>query len=383
MGYRLIVQNALDSQVVIEGLNQGILIFNSANRLVQENAAARAILGSDIRLIRDEGWIAAAVLFNGRLIDPTRMIEIVRDQAIDSGQPERFHIYRAGERLPCWITALRAHDDTYIMVTIEEPDWSAVSDMIEKYLEEVREVVTATDGHAKIIAQTISNVQKTDTAEQLGRRITGFTRLIDLHMYRLHNLTNLVERLEHVRTGQVRDTCRQRTRRVVLFDFVEDLMEELAETPLVDPETDAGDYRERIHAVIPRQVAVSAAPDYLANVLRDVLRNAIMYSAREAPVKIVAYAAAPNAIQLDVIDEGYGVRIAERERVFLPFMRSRQPQIMGEFGYGLSLYLCKNEVEAMNGRIWFQTEEGVGTTFSIKLPVWRETARLSSSSSQR
>ena len=375
----MIVDKALHSQVIIEGLNQGILIFNSANRLVQENAAARAILGSDIRLIRDEGWIAAAVLFNGRLTDPSHMIEIVRDQAIDSGQPERFHIYRAGERLPCWITALRSHDDTYIMITIEVPDWSAVSDMIEKYLDEVREVVTATDGHAKLIAQTIKGVQKTDSAEQLGRRIAGFTHLIDIHMYRLRNLTDLVERLEHVRTGQVRNTCRQRMRRVVLFDFVEDLLEELDETPLVDPETDAGDYRDRIRAVIPRQVAVAAAPDYLANVLRDVLRNAIMYSARETPVKIVAYAASPTAIQLDITDEGYGVRAAEMERVFQPFMRSRQPQIMGEFGYGLSLYLCKNEVEAMNGRIWFQSEEGVGTTFSVKLPTWRETNRLSSS----
>ncbi|MCC6801308.1 MAG: hypothetical protein IT319_00385 [Anaerolineae bacterium] len=379
----MIVHKGLDSQVIIEGLNQGILIFNSANRLVQENAAARAILGSDIRLIRDEGWIAAAVLFNGRLTDPTRMIEIVRDQAIDSGQPERFHIYRAGERLPCWITALRSHDDTYIMITIEVPDWSAVSDVIEKYLDEVREVVTATDGHAKLIAQTINGVKATDTAEQLGKRITGFTQLIDIHMYRLRSLTDLVERLEHVRTGQVRATCRERLRRVVVYDFMEDLLEAMDEISLVDPETDAGDYRSRIHAVVPRQLAVTAAPDYLANVLRDVLRNAIMYSAREAPVKIVAHVATPTTVQIDVVDEGYGIRTIEMERVFLPFMRSRQPQIMGEFGYGLSLYLCKNEVEAMNGRIWFQTEEGVGTTFSIKLPAWRDTSRLSSQSSQR
>ena len=42
---------------------------------------------------------------------------------------------------------------------------------------------------------------------------------------------------------------------------------------------------------------------------------------------------------------------------------------MGEFGYGLGLHLCKNEIEAMNGRIWFESEEGTGTTFSIKLPA--------------
>ncbi|MBE2183048.1 MAG: hypothetical protein IAE89_06455, partial [Anaerolineae bacterium] len=39
---------------------------------------------------------------------------------------------------------------------------------------------------------------------------------------------------------------------------------------------------------------------------------------------------------------------------------------------GLSLYLCKHEVEAMNGRLWFESDEGVGTTFSIKLPLWAD-----------
>jgi K+-sensing histidine kinase KdpD len=82
-----------------------------------------------------------------------------------------------------------------------------------------------------------------------------------------------------------------------------------------------------------------------------------------------------------VIDEGYGIRAKEFERVFAQFQRARQPQIIGEFGYGLSLYLCKHEVEAMNGKIWFQSEEAVGTTFSFKLPAWREDSTAASSSS--
>ncbi len=375
----MILNKKLDNQIVLDGLSQGVLVFDSANRLIQENAAARAILGTDMKLIRNEGWVAAAVLFNSRLTDPGRLIETVRAQAVGSGQPERFHIYHSGERLPCWITALRTQDDTYIMISIEMPDWSAIADLVEKYLEEVREVATATRGHADLITQSIARSKPTDSAEQLGKRITGFTRLIDIHMYRLNALTELIERLERVRTGKVHQLIEANTRRVVLTDFMEDFMEVLDETPLLDPESDIGEYRSRIRAVIPRKVALVAAPEHLAQVLRDVLRNAIMYSMRATPIKIAAYATPVNCIQIDIVDEGYGIRAAENERVFQPFMRSRQPQIMGEFGYGLSLYLCKNEVEAMNGRIWFQSEEGVGTTFSVKLPAWRETGSLSSS----
>jgi two-component system sensor histidine kinase SenX3 len=110
---------------------------------------------------------------------------------------------------------------------------------------------------------------------------------------------------------------------------------------------------------------------HLAVILRDLLRNAIMYSLKASPVYIVGHGR-DQSVQIDVVDEGYGIRGSEAERVFAPFMRARQPQIVGEFGYGLSLYLCKHEVEAMNGRIWFESEEGVGTTFSLKLPAWRD-----------
>lgn len=374
------VETGLENQVILDGLSQSVLIFDSANHLVQENAAARALFGSDLKLIRAEGWTAAAVLFNTRMTDPARMVETIRALAIDSGQAVRFHIYRSGERLAGWLTALPTPDEVYTMVTIELPDWTPVTDVMEKYLEEVREVTQATRGHAELITQTISRAKPSDNAAALGKRVAGFSRIIDIHMDRLLLLTTLIERLERLRTGKLREATKARTRRILLSDFMEDFIETLDERGLVDPESDAGDTRHRIRAVIPQRIAVAGAADVLAQVLRDVLRNAIMYSMRGSPVKVAAYLTRDNAVQIDVIDEGYGIRATENERVFLPFQRSRQPQVMGEFGYGLSLYLCKHEVEAMNGRIWFESEEGVGTTVSLKLPAWRETAPLSSAS---
>lgn len=365
----MVINSGLDGQLVLDGLSQGVLIFDSANHLVTENSAARAIFGADIRLIRAEGWLAAAVLFNSRITDPSEMVEAARALALGSDQPVRFHIYRSGERIPCWITALHSRTDIYTMVTIELPDWSAIADLVEKYTEEIRDMVVATRGHAQLIAQTVARAKPDDTNEQLGRRIAGFTRVIDVHMYRLHVLTDLVDRLEHIRTRKIYDLVQQTTRPFSLATFMEDFLEGLDEIELVDPETDATEHRRRIRAVIPQKIAVICAPEYLALVLHDLLRNAIMYSMRATTINIAAYVSWDNSIQIDVIDEGYGIRAAESERVFLPFARSRQPQIMGEFGYGVSLYLCKHEIEAMNGNIWFQSEEGTGTTFSIKLPA--------------
>ena len=371
--------NKLDSQIILDGLSQGVLIFDSASRLIHENAAARAILGADLKLIRAEGWAAATVLLNTRLTDPDTVVEHAVTQAAESGLPVRFHMYRSGERVPCWISILNSQGDSYVMLTIEMPDWSVISDVIEKYLDEVRDVVGATRGHADLITQTVTRAKPEQTVEKFAPRVTGFTRVIDVHMHRLGTLTELVERLEYIRTGKVNDLAHETTRPVVLADFMEDFLEGIDDTALIDPESDTGDHRSRIQTVIPRKIAVAVSPGYLSQILRDILRNAIMYSMKATPIKIVAYANRSSTVQIDVIDEGYGIRAVESERVFMPFTRARQPQVMGEFGYGLSLYLCKHELEAMNGRIWFESEEGVGTTFSLKLPIWRETGDLSSS----
>jgi signal transduction histidine kinase len=368
------VQNkGLDTQTVIDGMGQGVLIFDRLNRLVLDNRAARTFLGADYKAVRDEGWSAAAMLFNTRQHDPDQTIDSVRARALDADRPVRFYTYRAGERIPCWASAVQGQgSDVFTMITIDTPDWAALNELVTRYVTEVREAVQSTQGHAELIARTLKQ-SKADGTEQLSKRLSGFVRLIDVHMHRLQQLTDMVQRLEAVRTGSLREAIRFGRRKVVLLDFVEDFMEELDERKLLDPETDAADYRSRVTLDIPYDLTVAASPSHLTPVLRDLLRNALMYSLKAAPIRLNA-AAHPkdNSAQIDVVDEGYGIRAGEVEKIFMPFSRARQPQIMSEFGYGLSLYLCKHEVEAMGGRIWFTSEEGVGTTFSIKLPLWKD-----------
>ncbi len=361
----MIADALLPSQLVLDGLSQAVLIFDANNQLVAENAAAQALMGSDLKLIRQEGWPAAAVLFNSRTLEN---VDTVRTRAIEARYPVRFHIYRTGERVPAWMSMLRREDGApYTMITIDVPDWTALTDIIDSYLREVSEVVSSTRGHVDLIEQ----ITRAKGNENLHRRVGGFTRLVHVHMHRLGRLTQLMDRLEKIRTGRVREVVAISRQRLPLQDFIEDFLEAMDEDMLVDPESDAGDPRKRVRAVIPGRIAVAASQEHLGYVLRDILRNAIMYSMKAAPIKIVAYAhPREHTVQIDIIDEGYGIRSSESDRVFLPYDRSRQPQIMAEFGYGISMYLCKSEVEAMNGRIWFESEEGVGTTFSIKLPAW-------------
>ncbi len=368
----------LDGQAVLDGLGHGVLIFDENGRLIINNQSADTILGTDLKLIRAEGWTAAAVLFNSGQQEPGGGIDAVRQRALKSDRPERFRFYRAGEFIPCWVATVRSKTAaTHTMIALDSPDWTVVNDLIGRFRDQVQEAVEATEGHIKIINMSIGQMGPDAPVEQLSKRIGGFNRLIATHMHRTGTLMEALARLQALRTGSLAQTVQERRKRVDLTDFVEDFLEELDEKALLDPESDPEDFRSRLSYRVPSGLVVAASPEHLSIILRDLVRNAIMYSMKASPVRITA-SAQQNSVQIDVIDEGYGVRAREIDKVFQPFQRARQPQIIAEFGHGISLYLCKQEIEAMNGAMWFKTEEDVGSTFSFKLPVWRG----SSSSSQ-
>jgi signal transduction histidine kinase len=373
----------LELRTVLDGLGQGILIFNNDGRLILENLTARHIVGTDIETIRKEGWAAASTLFNATVKNPDQMIENVRKQALETDRPVRFYTFLRGQHIPCSAAAVHAEGgDVHLMITLEMPDWSAVTTLVDRFREEMKDAITSTQGHIDLIRQTIKHRDAEAGVDTLARRISGFTRLIGLHMNRVERLMKMLERLEYIRTGQTRKNARNRRREIDLTNYIEDFIEELDEITLVDPETDAHDHRSRITVDLPDDLAVVASSYYLTRILQDVLRNAIMYSMKATPIKITVTVKGRNA-QFDITDEGYGIRDSEHDRVFALFERALQPQIMGEFGYGLSLYLCKHEVEAMNGKMWFDSAEGVGTTFSFMLPLWQDDASDSSNSADK
>ena len=293
-------------------------------------------------------------------------------------------VYRSGAYIPCWATAINQSDgEVYTMLTLDVPDWELVSNVIDRFRAEMREAVDSTVGHMRLISRAleIDKVDKTSEAARIGRRIGGFTRLVEIHMSRAGRLIKLLDRLQDIRTAKVKEIIRDSRKKINLEDFMEDFIEALDEVKLLDPESETHDYRARIKPVLREGLYINASAPYLNSALREIIRNAIMYSLVGTPVTIVALPKG-NTIQIDIIDEGYGIRAKENARVFTAFSRARQPQIIAEFGYGLAMYLCKTEIEAMNGRLWFTSKEGVGTTFSIQLPAWKDAESSSSMPSE-
>ncbi|GAB5491748.1 MAG: ATP-binding protein [Phototrophicaceae bacterium] len=373
----------LELQAVLDALGHGVLVFASDGKLIQHNIVSATILGSDLNIIKSEGWSATVALFDASLQANDLTLNTIKEQAMQSDKPIRFKVYRSGAYIPCWATAINQTDgEVYTMLTLDVPDWELVSNVIDRFRLEMREAVDSTVGHMRLIARALQT-DKTDKASEaarIGRRIGGFTRLVEIHMSRAGRLIKMLDRLQDIRTGKLKNIIRESRKKIDLEEFMEDFIEVLDEVKLLDPESETHDYRARIKTVLRDDLYINASSPYLNSALREIIRNAIMYSLVGTPVTIVAIPKG-SSVQIDIIDEGYGIREKENDRVFTSFSRARQPQIIAEFGYGLAMYLCKTEIEAMNGRLWFTSKEGVGSTFSIQLPAWKDAEGSSSTQS--
>jgi signal transduction histidine kinase len=74
-------------------------------------------------------------------------------------------------------------------------------------------------------------------------------------------------------------------------------------------------------------------------------------------------------LRIEVQDQGQGISSNDMTKLFGKFMRLSTRPTGGEHSTGLGLSIVKKMVEAMNGRVWCESEVGKGATFIVELPV--------------
>jgi PAS domain S-box-containing protein len=105
----------------------------------------------------------------------------------------------------------------------------------------------------------------------------------------------------------------------------------------------------------------------LRQVLDNLLDNAIKYSPEGAPI-VLRVDADSRWTRFVVADNGVGIPAAEVPRIFEKFYRVDPHQTGGVNGTGLGLYVCRELVERMDGRITVTSTPGRGSTFVVELP---------------
>jgi PAS domain S-box-containing protein len=118
---------------------------------------------------------------------------------------------------------------------------------------------------------------------------------------------------------------------------------------------------------------VAADQGQLRQVLGNVIDNAVKYSPDGGDVR-VSLERSEDVVRFVVTDQGLGIPPAARERIFEKFYRLDPDMARGIGGTGLGLYISRELVRRVNGRIWVEPNEACGSIFCVEIPAASEPA---------
>jgi signal transduction histidine kinase len=120
-----------------------------------------------------------------------------------------------------------------------------------------------------------------------------------------------------------------------------------------------------IPAVLPK---VAGDAERTRQVLANLVDNAVKYSPEGGRIEL-GVESGDGYARFTVRDEGLGIPLGEQKRIFEKFYRLDPDHRRGIGGSGLGLYISRELVRTMHGRIWVESDAGKGSTFTFELPL--------------
>jgi|GEM_PF-2437551 len=216
---------------------------------------------------------------------------------------------------------------------------------------ELRTPLNAVLGFAQMLQFDPKNPLSSAQAEHVEQILQGGNHLLDL--------VNEILDLARVEADQVDLALGEVDIQSIVGDCIE----------LVSP---LGDQKgvPILNQVEDRPVlAVRTDQRRLKQVLINLLSNAVKFNHREGRVTVGARETKDGFMRLSVADTGPGISKADRDGVFQMFHRVGADPMLAREGAGIGLTVSKLLVERMGGHIGLESEEGVGSTFWIELPL--------------
>lgn len=345
---------AAQLQALLESLGEGVLVVDAEGRIVLRNSAAAEMTGLDDeqlqrlltqraeRIQRPDGtplpydeWPTPRVL-HGESFSNLEVVFTKPDGA-------RRRLVYSG-------TSVRGESGRVELAIVVFHDVTELSHL--RRLEQVRADFVRAISHdlrtplSVILGQGLTIPKIADDPERVRRSAAAVVRGAERMEAMVQELidSTLIEASQ----------LRLNRRSVDLALATRELMDRLAgalETRRVRLEAVAG---------LPR---AWADPNRLERILTNLVSNALKYSSGEVVVRI---APLDDEVVTEVCDHGQGIPSDELPRLFWRYYRAKTSG--KRQGLGLGLYITKGLVEAHGGRIWVESEVGVGSRFAFTLP---------------
>jgi PAS domain S-box-containing protein len=122
-----------------------------------------------------------------------------------------------------------------------------------------------------------------------------------------------------------------------------------------------------ISVVIAEELNVFADEHMLETVVRNLVSNAIKFTNNKGKISVTADYKDDNSIEVKISDTGIGITTELKNKLFMINEKTSRNGTAGELSSGLGLLLCKEFIEQCGGKIWVESEVGMGSTFSFSI----------------
>lgn len=349
---------------VLDNMTSGIVMINRAGVILLLNRMAEELLGMPAHELLGRQYTEARQQYElVRLIgDALKRREHLRD--------ELTFYYPEERQIEINLVPIEGRDDSGGLLLVLQ-DVTAIrrlermrSEFVANVSHELKTPIAAVKGFAETLLGGAGGDPETQRA---------FLKIIHDESDRLNRLVNDILELSKIESR----------RAPLLFSPVElgpfigktvELLAKEAERKNIRIETEVGD-----------ELYVEADEDRLRQIVVNVLSNAINYTPEGGRVRIQVEPVASgdgqiaeeddyDAIRIRISDNGIGIPKKDLPRIFERFYRVDKARSRSSGGTGLGLSIVKHLVELHRGSIAVESTVGVGTTFTIELPVLQESA---------
>lgn len=142
----------------------------------------------------------------------------------------------------------------------------------------------------------------------------------------------------------------------------------LAEIILKEDQPEIQKKRIKVSKLYDKNIPkIHADPKQMSMIFQNLLSNAIKYTSNEGKITL-KIEKQKDDILIAIEDTGMGIPESAKDKIFTRFFRAKNAKVRDAEGTGLGLYILKTIIDQMNGKIWFDSIEGKGTTFYVSLP---------------
>jgi two-component system phosphate regulon sensor histidine kinase PhoR len=223
------------------------------------------------------------------------------------------------------------------------------SEFVSTVSHELRTPLTSIKGFTRTLLEDTEGYYDRDTQME-------FYRIIDTECDRLVRLISDLLNLSRIESGRALE--------LVLTEV--DLRELIGR--VVDSQrayTDKHEFRIICQDDLP---VITADRDKVDQVLTNLLSNAIKYSPDGGDIVVHAREIGDNRVAVSVTDHGIGIPDEQIAKLFTRFHRVDSGDSRKQYGTGIGLYLVKHLVEAHQGEVSVESEQGDGSTFTFVIP---------------